>query len=858
MRSKIFKRPEIAPIIRDSEIIRPSLGGRRPEETQAQTLAEEAPRDIPVEGVEPVTYVDAFHKWASEKLEVLISKTQVLEAEAIALQKAIIEQLDTDLSTAPRPVIEAANSLIDTPITAENPRLTECQLSCIAVAAGLFGDKEEDSVGSKLDDIKLNSENDLRAIENETKNLGPKVTGLWLFFFMVRFIVAFAVHVSIGFFCCYIRNKLNFKIGPFRVRLGEKIAKPIGELEIILKNMLGFPCGRGGADCLEPGQLQQNDSFRMFPCCQPNWESCGTSAGEADLRSPTVSITGCFSRMIEKVVSAATGEDSSEDGSKPCVWGTCEPSQWNNRHREAAKTVMDWILARSQAIKNSLSGDQLAKQYPKMVNGPDFRYSEMATHSMNSSRSSRKMIFELKTAVDENYAAAVKVSPCSLDFPENRPFGNLSSFGEITQDDIKEALKNNVDTSFVNELKQAEAERTIFEFDGTKPPIEPFKTIYEVVNVIDDTIGGILEELRKTLSQGKALSFLATDRVFCCVIYAIVVLGNLVRYKKLCPEKDLKDLFDYAQDFGSNKDVQNIIEFLRLLQKLIDAINADLLEPIEGVGFGTPLGTMLELLKKAIASSIVALIAMAIAPIDNALNALAANARIQALLNDNCFGIGDVFSMIHCGIKWIMDLIKKWVMELIPYKARNIEILSDFKITGFRVKFLEKFSDILKMLIDLLTSIGDCYPPEKIPAAIMDRLEEQKAGKPPSIMTVPPVPNVPGRGVLNSRNIPDFEDIGNEVRDLKGRIIYVNTVEVVIQEMQEEALDPTNNGRFPIFSEAVKIGFMDLVRVRNGFAPARPAPDVVQTDIGIQSVASSREQILNATLNMVKNLKSMK
>lgn len=873
--SKIFKKPEINPIIRDSEIIRPELKGTSPEETFKADFVVTPKPQVPVEGVQPVRFLDAFQKWANEKLDLVINKATVVEAEAIAVQNAIVAQIDRKLDGAPSQIIEAINSIVEspTPITEE---LTECQLSCVAIASGMYGQQEDEDLNAKVGDIYNNSANDISAFQNEVNDIGPKVTGLWLFFFMVRFIVAFCVHVTLGFLCCYLRNKLIFKVGPFRVKFGEKIARPLGALEATLKDLLGFPCGTTEAKCLEPGKTPTEDQFRMFPCCNPEgdpgWDSCGTQSGDAKLSLPTLGT--CFNNIIRRVADEASGDLSSPDGSKPCQIGECEPDDWNQRERESAKMVMQWLMAKSQAIKNSLTEAERAIQQPQMQSDIDFYYSEHATRAIDTSRSSRTIATGFKSAFNDNYEYTGTYTlngrgqKCGLDIENAGNFANLNSFGNMTQDDIKQALKNNVDTSFVNELRAAEAEGTNLEFDGSQPPMEPFKTLYDTVNMLDDTLGGVLDELRKVLVSGKMLSNLLTDKAFCCVVYAIVVLGNLIRYQKLCPEKDLAELFDYAQDFGNNKDVQGLLRFLRLLQKLIDAINADLLGSIEGVGLGLPLGTMLELIKKAIASSVVALLAIALAPIDNALTGLANNPRLKALMDDNCFGIGDLFGLLNCGIKWIYDLIKKWLMELIPFKARNIELIANFRITGFRMKFFTKLSDILKMLIDLLVGIGDCFPPEKIPPAIMDKLADQPVGAPPVTLPIPVVPPVAGKGIATYRAI-SFEEVGNQVVDNtipEAPVeIFPDTRQQVIAEMRQEFQAPKPGLGFPIYSEAIKIGFVDLIALRNGLTlpPAVPADEVDFSNLApgepfTVDPSKNREQALINTLNMVQNLKNFK
>jgi hypothetical protein len=359
------------------------------------------------------------------------------------------------------------------------------------------------------------------------------------------------------------------------------------------------------------------------------------------------------------------------------------------------------------------------------------------------------------------------------------------------------------------------------------------------------------------------LSGLSSDKTFCCVVYTIVILGNLIKYKKACPDKDIAELFDYAQEFGSNKDVQKILEFLKLLEKLIEALNAEVALGIEFTGLGLPLGTMLELLKKGIAQSLVTLLAIALAPIDNALTELENQPRLKALLNDNCFGVADFLGMIHCGIKWIYDLIKKWSMEIIPYTARNVELLGNFRISGFKMAFLLKLQELIRLLIDLLTGIGDCYPPENVAKAIMDKLEDQEQGPAPQTLTVGVIPPKAGSGV-SSFPTPDLELIGNRVVDVNGNEVFPDTRKEVIEDYKSAVNGGDTTNSFPIFSEAIKIGFIQLIEKRNGLnlvpadAPVDEFFSAGSDPVNRIDVSKSREEILSGVLNMVENLKSFK
>ena len=862
-KGKFFVKPEIAPIVRDNQIVRPVLTGRSPQET-AQA---EVPLVTPGTTQETVQGVDPFSIWVNQILDRAINRSVVVETEAIALQREILAQMDLSLVGAPTYIVEIANNLIETPEEFSNTpgqgrtSLTECEANCAATLAGLYGEVNDLEAEYEKAKKEATDANPIKDFENRVKNLGPKVTGLWLFFFMVRFIVAYAVHVSLGFMCCYLKNKLKLKIGPFRIKLGIIIARPIGQLERILKSILGFPCSSpNSGECFKPGETPTENQFSIFPCCQPDWESCGTRTEDSEASLSIPNFADCFKQGINDILNSFEDSPRQDRTRKPC--SACETAEFTQREKEAANALIQYLLTRNQALTDTLSEG-------KSSNIP-FYNAGKAADAINASRTTRTSVTTLKSSFNENYEYNAtftlngRGARCGLDIDGANPFSKLSNYGDLTQDDILNAFKNNVDVDFTDELRKLEAEETTIVFDGSEEPeVEPFRSIYRAVKVIDDNIGALLNEFRKTVVGAKMLSGLLTDRTFCCVIYAIVIVGNLVKYKKACPDKDMAELFDYAQDFGDNKDVQKILEFLRLQEKLIEALNAEIAQDIEFTGVGLPLGTMLELLKRGISQSLVALLAIALAPIDGALTELENQPRIKALLNDNCFGVGDLLGMLHCGIKWIYDLIKKWSMELIPWTARNIELLGNFRITGFKMAFLLKLQELIKLLIDLLTGIGDCYPPENVALAIMDKLPDQEQGPAPQTLTVGATPPRAGSGV-SSFAVPDLELIGNRVVDSNGNEIFPDTRVEVIDDYKGIVSGGDNTNSFPIFSEAIKIGFIQLIEKRNGLnlAPAgTPLDDFFSVGgdpVNKADISKSREEILSGVLNMVENLKSFK
>jgi hypothetical protein len=202
-------------------------------------------------------------------------------------------------------------------------------------------------------------------------------------------------------------------------------------------------------------------------------------------------------------------------------------------------------------------------------------------------------------------------------------------------------------------------------------------------------------------------------------------------------------------------------------------------------------------------------------------------------------------------------------MELIPYTARNVELLGNFRISGFKMAFLLKLQELIKLLIDLLTGIGDCYPPENVAKAIMDKLPDQEQGPAPQTLTVGIIPPKAGSGV-SSFVTPDLELIGNRVVDTNGNEVFPDTRKEVIEDYKSAVNGGDTTNTFPIFSEAIKIGFIQLIEKRNGLnlVPADAPIDefffASSDPVNRIDISKSREEILSGVLNMVENLKSFR
>jgi len=876
--NELFDTPNVDPINRDNErkIYKPHFSGGFQKKTQPPTTDPNTPE-------EPIIEIDPFWTWVMEKLNITIAQAEVVKNEAIALLDKIVEDFNRSLVDVPDYIIELINALVDddviyvnkeTPEEGESNEISLDSIKCLLTMAEYYGKLPGNTIDDKLDELKEHEDN-TKLFTSLVKDLTPKITGWWMFMFMVRFIVAFAVHMTVGFTCCYLKGKLKLSVtiaGNESViaPLGDYMSTIFGRIEDWMKEILGFPCAnkkKNKADC--PVVKSKNKEildadWSIFPCCPT---SCGkdTNGNKVKDAFKNIKFKECFQRAISNINDYNNGDEPAD---KPC--GINGTQQWSNINGQNADTLAKWFVTHSDATNENNTNTY-------NTNGTSPTDAQYSKNAINGADESNTITKELKSSFNDSwtynatYKKNSKGMPCKLESLDGtgplRKFED-KNYDDITQKDIKDLAKDYINVDFSKELKEANGEIKDLKFDPKHPPeAEPFKSIYAVIQTTTSSLSGLLNSLRTGLTQAKMFSGVLSSKDFCCVIYSIVVLGNLIRFQDLCPDKDLSELFDYSEEFANSKDVSKIKEFISFLSNLIDVLIAENKTELSLTGVGLPLGTMIDLLKKAVGNSAVMLLAMAMAPVLKTITKFEAEPTLKNLMNDNCYGIGDLFAMIKCGINWTFNMVKKWAEELIPFQFRNETLLKNITIGSFQLKFLAEFKGMLDMLLSIITKLGtDCYPPENVIKEIANELPPENIGKPQTTMKVIEVQDIPDykNGVKEVfYKIDDWENIGNPVESNDGSVIFPSKKEEIIEMIMQSTIDPDTNdlNTFPIMSEAIKIGFLKSIEKRNGLnldsvELAYVNNDIIEKDIK-ETNAIYTDVGLKETLNMVKELKDL-
>lgn len=844
----LFTEPFISAPYREAEYVlaKPQVVGQSLSSIAAPTPSSALTTDP----LTASTLRDPFLGQLVERLDLIIAKGAQVEKEAVVIQKVMIRTLNRTMTNTPQYILDTINELVYREdgilYTPETP-LRECDLACIATLAGRFGN-----------DIKLDNVDKLARDLGDAKSMGEmirtaankgmaKLSGLDMFLFMVRFILAYAVHMTIGFLCCYFKDKLIIFKGlrilgvKLEIRIGDKISAIFGSVERFLKDLLGFPCRDPGAACTNADGSIPRDNLSIFPCCD---QFCN---GEAAAQPSYNTLSECLKNAVRKQIADVFGED---DPSKPCRMCQEQPFKITPATQAMANQVMNYLESISNAdeIERNNEFNRVGAN-PTMI-GP-------VASTIQTAKFSQAAAGNMKSALVDNwsYNRMSNDPDCGVLFAGG--MGGLNKNPEdLTEEDLANAMLANIDIDYKPFVAKANKDIRSIDFDlnSTGPTLPPFAQIWQAMKAIDQALNPVLDEARKFLAGVQMLTAIPTSRDFCCVIWSIAFLVNLVKYGQLCPEDDFNKMFRYAYDFRNSAGLKAFLKFLRLLKKMIEALNAELIGDITIIGGGLPLGTLVELLKKVISNSIIAILAMAFAPIDRILTQLENNPGLKNLLNNNCFGIGDLFAMLHCGIGWIFDLIKQWVNSLLTFSARNIEIMPNITIGGMRMAFLANLARLLDMLEKLLLSIGDCYTPEEISQQIVNQVDKE------AIATVQAMNQL-------LRNDDERRIYNNVIQPIPG--LFQDPVPGVIQDIGIGAGQRTSSGGpvllntftpFPGEMERFRQLILRTNEVKKGSPVASlPIEQPDATEQYLQSISGgmTREEAQGSVLNMVRALSNV-
>jgi len=865
----IFEEPFISEIDRDAILQRGAIKSTPRPKVPKEEYAEvsEIVDELTAEGL---SIRSPWAKLLISKLDKLIRKADKVAREAGILQKMQLTALNRDLRNAPRYIIDMANDL-----TYVAPRIgysngvdypadwpTEVCLKdveCWAALAGMTGNDMDQQIHAKLDEVAA-AVDQFEAIESDIKqSMDSKPTGWQMFIFMVRFILAYAVHMIFGFLCCYFVGMMRLGIKVLGkkiiiIDLGNVLSKIFGNIERALKSVLGFPCNVDDKDCVDLMGKPLKKTFSPFKCCRDGANKIGGNTSCKPSKSgvyepPEKRLLECLTAAMDEFLNGELG-----DGGKPCRLCTSAPKHKTPRSEAIAKALMDYLVGKSQ-IQDSQGNNPYNKL--RTIRQNTTKSLGVVIDTANASKASGQ---RLKSALGLNFEYARNNENASL-CDNLEALGGMAGIlnkdlGNIKEEDLMNAMLANLDddiSQFLNKEK-----RTKIEIDATS--IEPFKTIADSVKAMDKYLGDILDSARKLVSNVKAFTGILSSDKFCCIIFTIAFIINIVRYHKLCPEEDVKELYSFAADFRGNKAIEDMLKWLELIKEIIEALNTELIESIEMSGIGLPLGTLVEILKHIVGNVVAALFAMAVAPIDKALTELANSPLLKELLDRNCFGVSGLLGMIQCGIKWLLDLIKELAAGLVNISASNIELLGDIRIGNLRMAFLDNLLKLIQLLIDLLMSIGDCTDPEVLAREI--------AKKGPEILPAQ-VADYVNRAKEAGVSLKDLDNIGDEDPDMPG-----TSIDDAIDEIQEIdsplpravfQILPADLGFFEeVVREVNSISLQSIV-LKDGTVLGKvdfeEEKDLVIRGEDIEDMSGipfKREETLSNLLNMVESLKSLK
>jgi hypothetical protein len=220
-----------------------------------------------------------------DKLVTIQAKAVVVQEEATVLQKIMATGVPRNLLGAPQHIVDMVNELTYMPDATYGNKpgpgvLTEiqpCDMNCILDTAGYFDGgfdpNDIDATLKRLADAPTTAE----AIKNQASDLTKSIDGWEMFLFMVRFILAYACHMIIGFLYCYFKGKLclrwgvrifgkwiGFDFGCIGDWIADDIICPVDQL---LQGFFGFGCAGPHDQCIQPDGSMPALDLRIFPCC---------------------------------------------------------------------------------------------------------------------------------------------------------------------------------------------------------------------------------------------------------------------------------------------------------------------------------------------------------------------------------------------------------------------------------------------------------------------------------------------------------------------------------------------------------------------------------------------------------------
>jgi hypothetical protein len=238
------------------------------------------PDDVPppiseetILGEMPIDERDGIADNILARIRASFSKTEKLQAKLNDTLAYHLASLQAPIPPMPDHIKKAITALLGESAL-QQPALTEEQKQCIATVATHIPESDTKAAETLLgNDNSFND--DISSVVNMIiKQKSRKyVWGIEFLLQVVRFCMAYAVHMIVGGLCSMLRGQLNIPIPfvgsfPAGTMLALQVVAPV---ERSAKAALGFPCSSNMPPpefCFDIG-IKEKDVFNLLPCCIP-------------------------------------------------------------------------------------------------------------------------------------------------------------------------------------------------------------------------------------------------------------------------------------------------------------------------------------------------------------------------------------------------------------------------------------------------------------------------------------------------------------------------------------------------------------------------------------------------------------
>ena len=437
-------------------------------------------------------------------------------------------------------------------------------------------------------------------------------------------------------------------------------------------------------------------------------------------------VQGFSDSFFKCVAQGLAGVEHSEVG-KPYQGPPCidpnNPGAGSTQHQEYARQIIDYVVNKNQ------------KTEPKATNS---RNLNSLISSLKRTNAIKMSTSELRDFLKENETMlSPSLRGCLDDIlnGKNPLIGGKMAFSKantvmsdggksfFAQLDTNNKPDINFDAKSRLDRDGVDIGDLIGELGDNVPGLSKFT---EAMDYMLTGMESLLSETDRYVSSTNKLISFFSSKEFCCVIYVLVIIGNISRGQAVCPTNDVANFFSYANKIQDKKDIQMLKAILAFLKAIIDTIRHSLNIGIEIKGIAFPGKDIMDYVRNSITNIAKLLVDMMTEPIEAGLDTVLMNPSIQATIQNNCFYIGDILSMLKCALEWLkLKIIEIVISSFLP-NWKNIDLLKTIRVGGMRLKVLDMLSKLLGTMLNLLLNIGDCYGPnDYIKQIVSTSLEDQ-------------------------------------------------------------------------------------------------------------------------------------